>query len=83
MGKVLLFSRTLDVSFVERHARRMAAFRHHKGEQHLLRLLASSEASMRRRGIEEEAILQELAAIESAIRVALWRHVLLEHGGSA
>lgn len=77
---IIQFPRTQDRPFIERHARRMASFRPHKAEEHLQRLLAATGETMRKRGIVEAVISDELRAIECAIRAAIWRVILLEGG---
>lgn len=82
MGTIIAFPRVRDQPFVERHARLMASYKPPKAEAHLQRVLAAAESTMRKRGIEERVIAAEIRAIESSVRCALWRCVLLG-GGSA
>ncbi|WP_377847186.1 DUF6074 family protein [Bosea sp. UC22_33] len=82
MSNVLVFSRAHDKAFLRRHARRMASFRPKQAEGHLVRLLDQQRGTLRRRGITEDVIKAELAAIEGGIRGELWKVVLLR-GGTA
>ncbi|CAN7679744.1 DUF6074 family protein [Bosea sp. LjRoot90] len=80
MGVVVQFPRIQDRPFVDRHARLMASFRPNKAEAHLQRLLNGQAETMAKRGISASVVAAELQAIESAIRAALWRQVLLGGG---
>jgi hypothetical protein len=64
-------------AFVEKQAQTMARMPLEKGDAYLRSQIAIQGDSMRRKGIEEEAIGRVLRDLQSAIRAELFRCVLL------
>jgi hypothetical protein len=60
-------------AFVERHARLIATMRPDAGERYLDRQLSFQAGNLGRKGIGPHIIEREVAALDSAIRAALWQ----------
>jgi hypothetical protein len=65
-------------SFVERQARTIAGMRADAGERYLQRQLLVQFDALERKGVDCDAIYEQVRCLETAIRCALWRVVLLQ-----
>jgi hypothetical protein len=68
-------------AFAERHARYGATLKPAAFEKYLSRQTAHQADLMARNGIAAHLVRQEIVAMESAIRAALWFQVLQPSGG--
>jgi hypothetical protein len=76
-ASVVPFPAARRTDLVQRIAARMAVLPLKSAEAHLLRQLEIQAETMRRRGIAERVIARENRALQTAVRVRLWRCVLL------
>jgi hypothetical protein len=76
-ARLIPFPAARRADLVRRITARMTMLSLKSAEAHLRRQLEIQGETMRRRGIPERVIARELRALQTAVRVALWRCVLL------
>lgn len=64
-------------AFIERHARIIAGMRADAGERYLHRQLLIQFDTLERKGVACDVIEREVLSLQSAIRAALWKAVLM------
>jgi hypothetical protein len=72
-GSVIPFPLARRRAFIDRHARLISTMRPKAGERHLDRQLSIQAENLDRKGIPSEIIEREVAALETAIRAAMWQ----------
>lgn len=77
---IIPFPRTRNSRFVFKHAARLAGYTPATAEKHLTYQLDLQRKTMKRRGIAPATVAAEVEALESAIRRAMWRSVLIPGG---
>jgi hypothetical protein len=73
MVEVIPFPLIRRRTFIDRQAARVADLNRDAGERHIAHQLEVQAGAMRRKGIDEALIAQQLLCMESAIRASLWR----------
>ena len=76
MARLLPFPLFKRRPFVERHAGLIAGMKADAGERHLTRQMQIQVDVLERRGVERQLINEEIQALSSAIRTALWKAML-------
>jgi Uri superfamily endonuclease len=74
-------ARRLDL--IHRQAEYALCLKPEKVEQHIARQLQCQADALRRRGISDHTITQELTAMEAAIRAAMWHTTFDTPSGKA
>lgn len=78
---VIPFPAARRVDLVASIARRALELPPHAGEQHIRRSVDLQATVMRRKGVSEDLIEREKAALDSAVRVLIWDAVLAPRKG--
>jgi hypothetical protein len=80
-GTVIPFPLAHRRAFIDRHARLISTMRPEAGERHLDRQLSIQAENLRRKGILANTIEREVAALEAAIRGAMWQAAWMRGDG--
>ena len=75
-GEVLPFPLARRIELIQRQADYALSLRPLKGEQHIARQIEYQAKVMRNRGIADHIIKHEVAAMDAAIRAAMWHAVM-------
>lgn len=81
MAEVVPFPLAHRVGFVSRQARAMSGLTADAAERYLASQIDQQRSVLLRKGIDPLRAEQELTALSSAVRAALWREIILRPGG--
>lgn len=76
MAEVIPFPLAARRRFVARQAAVALRMKAESGERHILRTVEQQREILARKGVRHETIAHECAALEAAIRTALWKAVM-------
>ncbi|WP_370523737.1 DUF6074 family protein [Brevundimonas sp. P7753] len=82
MAEVIPFPLAARQAFVTRQAVIALGLPPDAAERHILRMVREQSEVLRRKGVADDRVTHEGAALEGAIRAALWKAVLTP-GGAA
>jgi hypothetical protein len=75
-AQLLAFPAGRRVGEIRRLAEQMRRLSYERGESHLQRQLRLKADALRRRGISDAQVLQQISSLEAAVRAELWRREL-------
>jgi len=82
MARVLPFPSTKRVHFVRRQAEYMLKLRPGEAELYLQAAIQRQRATFEKKGVEADLIESDARALETAVRVAIWRSVITPNGAA-
>jgi hypothetical protein len=82
MCQLIMFPSARRVGFIRKHARDAAGLDREAGDNTIRARLNQQRAAFLKRGIPEATVEREMKTLESAIRAAMWHHVMAGRGAA-